>query len=148
MKKHMALFVAVVLLALLAACGDTYTNDDTSNITNSTENWVQVATLSGTADQRQSQPFQLSGGEIKISSRITAKESGGNGLVYILEEGSTVSQDTDGNIRVASFDQSIITLFDLEAEREVIINKEAGSWFIHFNSTGLENWEVTIYELV
>ena len=145
MKKCMALFIAVVLLALLAACGDTYTPADANN---NTENWAHVATLSGTADQRQSQPFQLNGGEIKISSRITAKESGGNGLVYILEEGSTVSQDADGNIRVASFDQSIMTLLDLKAEREVIINKEAGYWFIHFNSTGLENWEVTIYELV
>jgi hypothetical protein len=144
MKKRMVLFVFAALMASLAGCGDTYTNqlvnDDVS------AEWVPVATLSGTVDQRQSQPFQLNGGEIKISSRIRAKESGGNGLVYILEEGSTVAQDTDGNIRVASFDQSIISVFDMNVEREVIVNKEAGSWYIHFNSTSLADWEITVYE--
>ncbi|MCL2501355.1 MAG: hypothetical protein FWE90_13620 [Defluviitaleaceae bacterium] len=144
MKKRIVLFIFTILMASLTGCGDTYTNHLANN--DESIKWVPVATLSGTADQQQSQPFQLNGGEIKISSRIRAKESGGNGLVYILEEGSTVAHDTDGNIRVASFDQSIISVFDMDVEREVIANKEAGSWYIHFNSSSLENWEVTVYE--
>jgi hypothetical protein len=113
-----------------------------------TENWVKVATLSGTVDQRESEPFKLKGGEVKIVSRIVATDSGGNGLVYLLPEGATTSSGVDGNIRVASFDQSIISISDAEVERSVITHKEAGSWYIHFNSTKLAEWIVDIYELI
>jgi hypothetical protein len=124
---------------------DPTVNDPVEN--DPTENWIKVASLTGTVDKRESTPFTLNGGEVKIVSRITPLDSGGNGLVYLLEEGSTTSRDTDGKIRVASFEQSVIAFSDKEVERSVITQKEAGSWYIQFNSTKLEKWSVDIYEL-
>jgi hypothetical protein len=38
-------------------------------------------------------------------------------------------------------------MFNLEVNRETIVRKEAGSWYILFNSSSLVEWEVAVYVL-
>ena len=109
--------------------------------------WVRVAELSGAEDMLSGAPFLLQGGEVRVVAQITADGgAGSNGLVYILEEGSTTVLDADGFLRIAGIDLTIMAITGRYAENESIIEREAGSYYIHFNSTGLYEWSVFVYE--
>lgn len=105
MRKFLTVSLLLLALGVLVACGDdsapaqtttpaqTTVAQETTPVQATTpidsaseENWISVATLSGNTDQRESAPFALSGGEVKIVANIVAESTGGNGLIYILEE--------------------------------------------------------------
>jgi len=163
MKKNFKLsIITLILMALiLIGCSDetenaTYPNgEDTpySDIVESyptdeiepsegEEEWNFVTELSGEVDRLESDIFTLQGTEVKIIYDIIAEEVSGNALIYILEEGATLSQNAAGELEIASHDRLVVGT----NTGEIIVEKYPGSHYLLVNSSSLESFTVRIYE--
>lgn len=101
--------------------------------TTSPPQWVEVATLSGTA-QKQGDTFELEGGKARIRYDFDA-DSFGVLAVYVVDEGDSLQES--GGFPVVSCSES--------CSDESLLRQPAGSYYLDVNASG-GSWTVVIEE--
>ncbi|MDR0308684.1 MAG: hypothetical protein LBH87_01995 [Coriobacteriales bacterium] len=155
-KAGLAMVLAIAVIAGLMACNNSAANNNSTGTNPSTQTkkielsrrWTVVGELegnfSGIAGAKESDPFTLNGGKVRITVTQTAISTGGNGLIYIIPVGETISEDANGNLDAKVQD---MTAIGDASEKQETIDKEAGQYFIYFNTVGLSDFKIVIEEL-
>jgi len=167
-KFKLSIIMIVLMVLVLGACSDdsdqdSGTNNDDDIVENGDdvedgdvedadsseeyddvdESWDFVIELSSVdVDQLDSEVFTLRGTDVKIVYDIVTEETGGNALIYILEEGASLSQNAAGEIEVAQHDSMVVGT----NAGEVIVSKDSGPHYLFVNSSSLESFSVRVYE--
>lgn len=158
-KKKTIIIAVVSVVVLLGVIGALTDKDEPETGVNATQSETQATTQEQTAKPIEwkkllefspdgaagsSGVFKASGNPIRITYTTVSTSTGGNAMIYMLEKGTTVSQDANGNIRVAQADAMA---FGTKTSSQTI-QKAAGEYFIDVNSSSISSITITVEEQI
>jgi hypothetical protein len=113
-----------------------------SDVSKSPMKWQTVKEFSDTKEEGVSDSFTLSGGKIRITYDVKSDSSTGTALIYLLKDGTTKSQDENGELDVKVQDVSTIG----NKSGNELVDKPAGNYFIDVNTSSITSYTVKVEE--
>lgn len=140
--------IVIVLAVIGSSLGGSETpttnNTNTSNASDSNQEaqaeWKVVAELSGTEDSKQTAPFTLKEGDVRVRYEIEGKTDTSASLLYLLKEGTTKSTNERGELEVASAVDTVIG----SKSGQKISKQHAGNYYLEINASEIFNYKVFI----
>lgn len=117
-------------------------SSDTSNATKlePEKKWNVIATLEGTEDNKQTDVFTVTEGDVRIRYEIEGKTDTATSLLYLLKEGTTKTQNERGELDLAA---SVATVIG-SSKGQKIVKSHAGNYFLEINSSGAFNYKIYV----
>ena len=165
LKKIFVVLILFALLVALGACGGDTVPVDSGQVQNVPEpvseiesepepptiieptvddDWVALESFEfrfvDDTTRLESNVFELSGGEVRLSYEVVATSVGGNALIYLLPEGATLATDAAGNLSIAVQDVTAIG----NRDGTQVVERDAGMYYLLVNTSSVESVLITV----